>query len=116
MGNNKYQLYAMAVLGAALFCADQWGRQWFVDVAIELFEAPGVGKYGTKAGAPIALEIPKTPFGEQYSAEAEEDCDFDGADHACLAERNSASDLGIMMSEVELSGNVKMASAAGPRR
>lgn len=68
MGNNKYQLYAMVILAASLFCVDQWGRQWFVNVATQIFdggEASARTSNAERSGI-IVAEIPKTRFGEKH--------------------------------------------------
>ena len=69
-----------------LFCADQRGRQWFVNIAMETFGGGAVMDEDEKFSK-IAIEIPKTPWGQKAAlaegSMVEKECE-DENDEDCL--------------------------------
>lgn len=108
MGNNKYQLYFAAVLCVALFCADQWARQWFVNVAMEAFGG-GSGIAEDEKFPQIAIEVPKAPWGEKTSSNLEkedEPCHEDDED--CFAASMDIAPRSIEMAEISIGGGISL--------
>lgn len=116
MGNNKYQLYVVAVLASGLFCADQFCRPWFVNVALQMSEDAPLQEGGKMPNQKIAIEIPRTTFGERkeeklrearIDRQLDEDCWYPEGEASC-GSREEISALELDMAEVDTSGQIKM--------